>query len=284
MTKAHAADDRGHGFARSETPAQRYWKGLATDFGGSLRHWQFWWLLGYNDVRHRYRRSRLGQFWITISMGAFIAVIGPVYAIIFKTDIREFLPYFTANFVAWGFIASMITDSCLVFVQSDGYIRQEPIPKTSFVLRVLVRNLLILGHNALLIPVVFAAFAILPSSVALLAIPGLLIAIINCFLLGLFLATICTRFRDFPQIVTNLVQVAFFLTPIFWQRKHLIDSHAFVIEFNPFASYLNVIASPLLGQVPPLYDYLVSVATTVLLCAIALPFFARFRSRIVYWL
>src|ERR1044072_2328255 len=89
-----------------------YWTGFAWDFTESIKRWQLWWLLGYNDVRQRYRRSRVGQFWITLSMGIFIVAIGPVYAILFATELKEFLPYLTVNIVVWSFISSMINDSC----------------------------------------------------------------------------------------------------------------------------------------------------------------------------
>ena len=33
------------------------------------RAWQSWGILGWHDIRQRYRRSTLGPFWITIAMG-----------------------------------------------------------------------------------------------------------------------------------------------------------------------------------------------------------------------
>lgn len=288
MTQIEQADQTAAPVSESPRPDElrhpSYWSGFVRDLIESFRRWQLWWLLGYNDVRQRYRRSRLGQLWITLSMGVFIIAIGPVYALIFNTDIREFLPYLTINIVVWSFIAAMINDACTVFIQSDSFLRQERIPKIGFLFRILVRNFLILSHNALLIPLVLLAFGRFLTPVALLAIPGLIIVTAICVVMGLFLATISARFRDFPQIVTNVVQVAFFLTPIFWQRKQILADFHYVVDFNPFASLLSVISSPLLGQVPTAREYLVCLVMGVVVTLIALPFFARFRARIVYWL
>ena len=33
-------------------------------------------MLGWQDIKQRYRRSKVGPFWITISMGVMIASIG----------------------------------------------------------------------------------------------------------------------------------------------------------------------------------------------------------------
>ena len=261
-----------------------YWTSFGRDLAESIQRWQLWWLLGYNDVRQRYRRSRVGQLWITLSMGIFIVAIGPVYALLFNTELKEFLPYLTVNVVVWGFISSMLNDACTAFIQSDGYIRQERIPKIGLLFRILVRNFLILGHNALLIPVVFVAFGKPVGPVILMAIPGLIIVTMTCLLMALFLATICARFRDFPQIVANVVQVAFFLTPIFWQRKQILADYNFVVDYNPFASLLSVVSSPILGKMPTTFEYMMCLVMVVVVGLVAVPFFARYRARIVYWL
>ena len=55
-------------------------------------------------------------------------------------------------------------------------------------------------------------------------------------------------------------------------------------DLNPLATHLTIISEPLLGRIPTLEQYATCLAITVLAAAVALPFFARFRERIVYWL
>jgi lipopolysaccharide transport system permease protein len=260
------------------------WAKAVADVREGIGRWQLWWLLGLNDVRQRYRRSSLGQFWITLSMAAFIGAIGIVYSFLFNMTIREYLPYLAVNMIVWTLISTVLNEGCTVFTQSESYIRQERLPKTIFLMRLIVRNVLILGHNALIIPVVFILFGVSVSWVALLAVPGLFIVSVNGFLAALFLGIICTRFRDLPQIVANVVQIAFFVTPVMWQKTQLTGRHAYVLEFNPFASHLSLVADPLLGKLPSLTDYGMCALTMIFLLAVVLPFFARFRERIVYWL
>src|SRR4029077_11802271 len=38
------------------------------DLARGVSRWRLWLLLGLNDIRQRYQRSRVGQFWITLSM------------------------------------------------------------------------------------------------------------------------------------------------------------------------------------------------------------------------
>src|ERR1044072_1167162 len=77
----------------------------ARDIRESFARWQLWWLLGLNDIRQRYRRSRLGQTWITLSLVATIAAIGITYSTLFRMNIREYLPFLTINLLVLGVVA-----------------------------------------------------------------------------------------------------------------------------------------------------------------------------------
>ena len=46
--------------------------------------------MGWDDIRQRYRRSVIGPFWITLSMGLFILLLGMIYSRIFHTDLQSY--------------------------------------------------------------------------------------------------------------------------------------------------------------------------------------------------
>ena len=96
--------------------------------------------LAYSDIRQRYRRSSLGPFWITISMGVTIACIGIIFGSIFKSPMSEFLPFLSAGLIIWGFISSVLTEATTVFPNAEGIIRQLPIPLFSHIFRMIMRN------------------------------------------------------------------------------------------------------------------------------------------------
>lgn len=254
------------------------------DFREGLRNWRIWWLLGVGDIRQRYARSRLGQFWITLSMAIFVCAIGSVYSLLFDQPIREFLPYVAANFVVWTLVSALITDSCTVFIHADNYLRQESLPKIVFVMRMIVRNLVTFFHNILIIPIVFVVMGKWPSATILLAPFGLVLVLLAGFFTALLLGILCARFRDLPQIVQNLVQVVFFVTPIVWPADIVRGRAGFIVDLNPFAAFLRVVSEPLLGNYPPLSAYVMACGSTVILAAVSIPLFVRFRARVVYWL
>ncbi len=265
-------------------PWTREWRLAGQDLHRCFKGWHVWALLGVSDIRLRYKRSRFGQFWITLSMAFFVGGIGLVYGGLFHQNVRDYIPYLAVNMTIWNLIQVSISESCNAFIEAAPYLRQEALPKTSFIMRVMVRNLVAFAHNLLIIPLVFIVFLYPLSPVALLAIPGLFLVLVGVFAGSASLAILCTRFRDMPQIVTNLLQLAFFVTPIMWHVEQL-GTNAFYIEvFNPFAAFLRIVSEPLLGHVPALQTYLSVFIYLAILLLVAWPVFAKFRARIVYWL
>lgn len=242
-------------------------------------------ILGWHDIRGRYRRSVIGPFWLTISMGVMIATIGLVFGKIFNTPMQDFLPFLALGIISWTFISTTITDGCTCFIEAQGVIKQLPIPLLVHVLRVLWRNLIIFGHNLVIFPLLILVLGKGISPVALIAIPGLLMVVVCLGWIALFFAIICARYRDFPLIISSVLQVAFYLTPIIWMPKLLPDRIGLdFLTLNPFYHFLELIRAPFLGNIPGLTSWLVVGVIAILGWCFTLMFFTRFRRRVAYWL
>lgn len=265
-------------------PTTRDWVRASRDLQGGLVRHHLWMLLGINDIRLRYNRSKFGQFWITLSMGIFIGGLGLVYSTLFNQPIREYIPYLAVNITVWTLLSTTIGESASIFIQASAYLRQDSIPKTVFVMRLLVRNAIVFAHNLVIIPITFVVFSYVPGVAVLLAVPGLLIVALTLFFISLILGLLSTRFRDLPQIIQNALQLLFFVTPVMWRLDQMGAERQHYIIMNPFAALLRIVADPIRGLVPPASSYAISLGFLAVVGAIALLLFARFRARLVYWL
>jgi len=127
------------------------------DIAGAIRHYPLAGMLGWQDVRQRYRRSALGPFWLTISMGVMIGTIGVVFGSIFHSPMAEFLPFLATGLILWGFLSAVVTEGCMGFIGAEGIIKQLPIPLFVHILRMIWRNMIIFAHNIVILPIVFLA-------------------------------------------------------------------------------------------------------------------------------
>lgn len=253
------------------------------DLAGGTARWWVWSSMAWEDIRLRYRGSVLGPFWLTLSMAVMIATLGVVYSTIFKEKIHTYLPFLTLGLLLWTFISAIITEGCTCFIGAEGIIRQVRMPFTIHVLRILYRNLIVLGHNAVVYLVVVLLFAVPVGAGALLAVPGLVVQIANGVWVCLLLGMVSARFRDIVPIVASLIQIVFFITPIFWLPNSLGGHYQWIVDFNPIYAMVEIVRAPLLGQPVPVALWGMALAVTVVGWAAALAAFARFRSRIPFW-
>lgn len=255
------------------------------DIGAALGRYSLVGMLGWQDVRQRYRRSALGPFWLTISMGVMIGTIGIVFGQIFNTPMKEYLPFLAAGMILWNFISSVVMEGCTGFIAAEGIIKQLSIPLFVHVLRMIWRNVLILMHNIVIFPLVLLAVGRPLGWEALVAIPGFALAVVNLTWVSLLLGILCARYRDLPQIVGSALQVIYYLTPIMWMPGHLSRrAGAYLVEFNPVYHVLAIVRTPLLGDLPDAEDWWVSLALAIAGWLVAIAFYGRYKRRIAYWL
>lgn len=253
------------------------------DWWDGSKRTDVWWTLAWYDLVLRYRRSLLGPIWLTLSMGIMILGMGPLYASLFKVDLVKFFPHLALGVIFWTFFAGIVTDSCNVLVSSGNYLKQGYFPISIFVWRSISRNVMQLAHHIVLyIPIAIWVGKPLTVS-AWLAVPALFLAIVNAQALGLLLGIVCTRFRDVTQIVTSVMQLLMFLTPVFWLSESLPERARFVL-INPFAQMLDLLRTPLMGGVVATSTWFGLLAWTFLNIIFAAAVFSKMRRRVVYWL
>ena len=166
------------------------------DVWDGVRRIYIWPMLGWQDIKQRYRRSVIGPFWLTLSYGAMVAGMGPLYGRLLQQDIDSYLPYLATSFVIWILMSSIIIDACSAFIGAEGYIKQVKLPLTVHVLRLVWKNVLIFFHNFVIVLLVMFIYPP-PLTWALLLIPaGVLMLALNGIWLGLLFGMLCARFRD----------------------------------------------------------------------------------------
>jgi ABC-type polysaccharide/polyol phosphate export permease len=249
---------------------------------GFQQNW-LWIRLAHQDMRLRYRGSVIGPFWQTLTTAIMIGSMGFIYAKLFNTELKDYLPMLAAGLVLWQFVAGIITEGCGTFDAVRGLIQQVKLPFFLHACRLVYRNVLILGHSFVIVPIVLLIYPHPIQPLRLLElIPGLLLIIINGVAISVLLGMICARFRDVPQIVASIVQVVFFLTPIVWPAAAL-GRNQWLADVNPLYAAIDVMRAPLLGDPTGAYSWPLLSIMTVINCLVSFLFFARFRSRIAFW-
>lgn len=252
------------------------------DLLAAIAAYDLWSFLAWQDIKIKYRRSKIGPFWITTSMAVFCVALGVVYSQLFKTEISELLPYLAIGMVVWSFVASCVGEMPNLFVDNASYIKDMRINPLTILLRVITRNAIIFGHNLLIVLGIYLYFGIWPGWTGLLALPGFLLVILNLAVIGIPLSIVGARFRDLAQITQSILQVVFFITPIFWFPRLLAEG-SWIIAANPVAYFIDLVRSPLLGHAPEPVSWGVSLLTLLAASILAAWVYRNNSARIAFW-
>lgn len=255
-----------------------------SDLLESTRSWRLWALLGWVEIRQRYARSKLGPFWLTISMGVMATTLGLLYGVLFGQNLSNYLPMISIGIVMWGLFSGIVNDGCNAFIAGAGYIKQIRSPKYVFILQVTWRNGVIWLHNFIIVLIVLAIFGVKNWVTIWLFIPGIILFVLNAMWMASFVGVVAARFRDFPQIIASLLQVAFYVSPILFHGEMLSKDNRWVIEFNPLSYLIDIVRQPLLGECPSASAWVIAVAMAIFGWGLALLFTGKYAKRIPYWI
>jgi lipopolysaccharide transport system permease protein len=255
-----------------------------SEIANLYRHRQLIAALTSRDLKARYRGSILGFFWSLANPLLLLGVYTLVFTTIFpQTVVRPYPLFLFSGILAWTFFAAATLEATGSISSNAGLIKKVMFPAEALPLVVVLSHLV---HFMLAIPILllaillFAAFGTFTISLTILLAP-LLMLLQTIFVAGLAMtvSSAAVLFRDLRDIVANLLQLGFFVTPILYLVDN-IESRTLraLLRLNPMTpfvvSYQNIF---FFGRLPTLADTLLML---VYACgSIALGFFVFDRLR-----
>jgi ABC-type polysaccharide/polyol phosphate export permease len=258
---------------------------LAGDLKAGLQNWHAWVYKGWYDIVLRYRRTALGPFWLVLTTGTMIACLALIAPILFGGGNPKFVPYMVAGIISWTYLSVCITEMSGAFLENAGDMRSIRLPSSVYVLQIIFRNIVVYCHLLLIY-----AFVILVTHDGIMPdvswfLVNLVIVSATLVPFGFILAIACARFRDIQQLVGAVMQIAFLLTPVFWDKHALLgSSRSWVIEYNPLFHLLEMLRAPLLGQHLPSSAYAFIATLFVVGAVLSSVLYRAFIRRVPLWL
>lgn len=257
--------------------------GVADLRAGLERSWM-WRAMAVQDIRLRYRGSIIGPWWVTLTSVVMIASMGFIYSRLFGVRTADYLPYLATGLVLWQFLSAIVNEAGLTFVSAQGIIHQTRMPLSIHAYRLVFRNLLVLCHNSFIVAAVLL-IAQTSQSWSLLLFPfAMALLVFNAFWVALLFGIVSARYRDVPPIINNMMQVAFFVTPVFWRADQLHGDWKAIVECNPLFAAIDIARAPLLNAMPAESSWVIMLIMSAVGAGTTLLVFTRFRARIAYWL
>ena len=239
-------------------------------------------------MKARFASSRIGMAWHVLHPLAMAAIYALVLSKVLGAKIggidqeAGYAIFLISGIAMWSFFSEIMTRCLVVFIEYGGKLKKISFPRSA--LPVIVVGGAAITHLFLLaaVIIVFAFFNHWPTH-HWLALPlGFGVAIGLGLGLGLLLGTFNVFSRDVLQVMTVILNLWFWLTPIVYPLEVIPEELQLLIRWNPMTPLVTYYQDVMLYGVWPDPALLIYPAVIALfLCPLALFVFRRAREEIV---
>jgi len=191
------------------------------------------------ELKARYRGSFLGFFWSFINPLLLLLVYSFVFSYVMNAAqderVTPYALFMFCGILPWTWFSSSLAESSNVLISGGNLIKKVLFPAEVLPIVTSLANMV---HFLLGLPilVIFLAYYRAPITLGELAwFPVIvLVQLILTTGLGLLVAALTVHFRDIRDILSNVLSLWFFATPIIYPWQHAPDLGKWFLNVNPF--------------------------------------------------
>ncbi len=207
---------------------------------------KFIWQSAWRDLQHRYAGSSMGFLWNVINPLFQILLYTMVFSQLMKVKIPNlssgfgFAIYLCAGLIPWIGFSETLTRCTNSFIENANYLKKLAIPEHIFVIQSACSSFMSLVISMFLLVVECLLLGHYPDWLWLTLLPLLFMWQAFAFGIGLFLGVMNAFFRDISQILSLVMQIWFWLTPIVYLEEALPERVRDWLYLNPTYHFIRV--------------------------------------------
>lgn len=219
------------------------------------------------NLKLRYRKSILGIFWTMLIPGMTAVVYYFVFQFVMRVSMPNYLFYLLLGLIPWTFISISISHGLESIVGNHSILNKVPLPIFIFPMSEVITAFLNLIFS---IPVLLVVGLIMKVDVSVywLTFPFYLLALfLSSYFISLILGVLYVYFRDLRHIVSILMQIWFYGTPIIYDVAMVPQKYKFLLYLNPVGMIFHGLHEAIInGALLPQFDFLILVSWLLILC------------------
>lgn len=262
-TKEEIVIEPGHDF-------EQYWKDV-------WRYRGLFYFLAWRDVLVRYKQTVIGIAWSVIRPLLTMLVFTVVFGKLAKLP-SEGVPYPILVYTAmlpWYFFANALSESSNSLISNANMLSKVYFPRLVIPASSVIVGLVDFLISFVILIVLMVFYRYVPDWRIITLPLFLCVAILASLGIGLFLAALNVKYRDFRYIVPFIVQLGLYISPVGFSSSVVPEGWRLVYSINPMVGVIDGFRWALLRGQTELYwpGFLVSLILTVLFTGIGVWYF-----------
>ncbi len=202
------------------------------------------WKLAKNDFKKRYAGSYLGAVWAMVQPVVTVAMYYVVFDVIMGTGNamvpdKPYVLFLTAGLVPWFYFNEALNSGTNALLEYNYLVKKVVFKISVLPIIKIIAATFIHVFFALVMLVIAAIYGYYPSVYTLQLIYYSFCLFV--FVLGLCYSTcaIMVFFKDIGQIISILLQIGMWATPILWDVNGLSSTVQMIVKINPLVYIVN---------------------------------------------
>jgi len=197
------------------------------------------WYLVKSGLKAEHRNSYLGYFWWLLDPLLNIAVYYFLVVIILDRGGPDYPIFLVIGLIVWRWISSSINTSANSILRYSSIINQVALPKLIFPLSFTISQLVNFLFGLIVIVLFLVVFGVVPTWHIVYLPLIMIITLLFLLAIGSILGYITVFVRDIDNLLSHIIRVFFYASPIIWEGGRLPPEYSWAVTFNPIAVLVN---------------------------------------------
>ncbi len=220
---------------------KNYWKDLRTFKG-------LFYFLAWRDILVRYKQTSIGIAWAVFRPLLTIFALSFIRLLLGKENTSSTIPFpllIAAGTLPWQFFSSAFSDISNSLVTNSNLISKVYFPRIIVPASTIVVCVIDLLISFVIVILLMVYYHHLPGIQVLLLPVFLLLGLVASLGIGLYIASLNVKYRDFKFIVPFIVQIGMYVSPVmyssqeFYENEKIPQFFKYIYPFNPMVSVID---------------------------------------------
>lgn len=238
---------------------KQYWRDL-------WRFRELFYFLAWRDLMVRYKQTLVGVTWAVLRPLLTMLVLTFVFGGLAGMDAGSDVPYpilVLCGMLPWQFFATSLTQSGQSLVNNAAMVSKIYFPRLIMPASSVITSLVDLAISGVILCLLMAYYQYVPSLNVLFLPFFIALAFAAAFGVGLWIAALMVRYRDFRFILPFIVQFGLYISPVGFQSGVVPEQWRLAYAANPMVGVIDGFRWSVIGdEVSPDRFRLTAIATT----------------------